>query len=575
MSNSTTLLDTISSSQASKEITANAMLDQTSPAALYGRRASTTTGLTWGYTGGYLPINGVMTAIANGTVALTASQTNYVEASRATGVVSANITAHTPGAIPLYTVVCGALTVTSYTDIRITNFPTPGRLSLSVAGSANVTLARAQAHNDILNFTGILTGSINVIVPNGPQEWDVFNNTTGAYTLTVKTSAGTGIAVTQGKSCRLAADGTNVVAVETDFAAFSGGTLNLGAGTVSLPSLTLAGYSNTGLYNIGAYNWGFSVSGAKVLDISSAGLGVTGSLGVGAAAVTDKQIYARSSTLSSAIQTGIYSYPVGNSSATTSVRAFFGKLQTSAAAFTVGEASAFYADDLTKGAGSTVTSQYGLFVADQTQGASNYGIRNSVTSGANKWGYYGLGTANNAFAGNTRFGGVTAPVATVDVTGTIAATTGIAVGGATPGTGGIAFPATAVAVADANTLDDYDQYTAASTACTGAITTACVWKLTVVGNKVTLTLPAVQGAGVATTNFTVGLTIPAKYRPAADFASVCAPIIDNAANKAAPGAIKVTSAGVISVWLDGTFSGNFTVTANAGLAFTTSVSWTI
>ena len=121
----------------------------------------------------------------------------------------------------------------------------------------------------------------------------------------------------------------------------------------------------------------------------------------------------------------------------------------------------------------------------------------------------------------------------------------------------------------------YEEYTAASTACTGAITTACIWKLTKSGNKITLTLPAVQGNGVATTNFTVGLTIPSRFRPAADFASVCAPVINNGANQSAPGAIKVTSAGVISVWLNGTFSGNFTITANAGLAYTTSVSWTI
>jgi hypothetical protein len=37
--------------------------------------------------------------------------------------------------------------------------------------------------------------------------------------------------------------------------------------------------------------------------------------------------------------------------------------------------------------------------------------------------------------------------------------TGIAVGGATPGAGGLAFPATAVAVANANTLDDYEEGT--------------------------------------------------------------------------------------------------------------------
>ncbi len=50
---------------------------------------------------------------------------------------------------------------------------------------------------------------------------------------------------------------------------------------------------------------------------------------------------------------------------------------------------------------------------------------------------------------------------TASITGfnTIAAATGIAVGGATPGAGGLAFPATAVASADPNTLDDYEEGT--------------------------------------------------------------------------------------------------------------------
>ena len=42
-------------------------------------------------------------------------------------------------------------------------------------------------------------------------------------------------------------------------------------------------------------------------------------------------------------------------------------------------------------------------------------------------------------------------------TGTTKVTTGAAVGNATPGAGGLAFPVTAVAVADANTLDDYEE----------------------------------------------------------------------------------------------------------------------
>jgi hypothetical protein len=117
VSNSTTLLDTISQSQAQKEVTANALFDAASPATIFGRRASTTTALTWGYYGGSLTIAGTPTQIANGTVTLTASTTNYVEATSA-GVVSKNTTGFTAGSIPLYTVVTSSAAVDSYTDHR-------------------------------------------------------------------------------------------------------------------------------------------------------------------------------------------------------------------------------------------------------------------------------------------------------------------------------------------------------------------------------------------------------------------------------------------------------------------------
>ena len=77
--------------------------------------------------------------------------------------------------------------------------------------------------------------------------------------------------------------------------------------------------------------------------------------------------------------------------------------------------------------------------------------------------------------------------------------------------GQIKFPGTQNASSNVNTLDDYEEYTAASAACTGAITTAAVWKLTKVGNLVTLTLPGVQGAGVAVASFTFGTAIPAAF----------------------------------------------------------------
>lgn len=118
MSNSTTLLDLVTSGQAQKEATVNAMFDAASPAMLYGRRASTSGGLVWGYYGGAVSISGTPTSIANGTITLTASATNYLQADPATGAVSKNTTGFSAGMTPLYSIVAGAATVTSYTDFR-------------------------------------------------------------------------------------------------------------------------------------------------------------------------------------------------------------------------------------------------------------------------------------------------------------------------------------------------------------------------------------------------------------------------------------------------------------------------
>jgi hypothetical protein len=121
MASSTTNLDTLTAAQASKEVTANALFDAGSPPTIFGRRASTTSALTWGYYGGrFRQSDGTYITIANATLALTASNTNYVEVT-VDGVVSANTSAFTAGRIPLYTIVAGASTVTSYTDERLGN----------------------------------------------------------------------------------------------------------------------------------------------------------------------------------------------------------------------------------------------------------------------------------------------------------------------------------------------------------------------------------------------------------------------------------------------------------------------
>lgn len=92
-----------------------------------------------------------------------------------------------------------------------------GRLSKSVAGGSNVTLTADEASNRTLELTGIITGNIEIIVPTADgAEWIVNNKTTGAFTVTVKTAAGTGIVVGTAKVALLYCDGTNIVRATAD-----------------------------------------------------------------------------------------------------------------------------------------------------------------------------------------------------------------------------------------------------------------------------------------------------------------------------------------------------------------------
>jgi hypothetical protein len=213
MADLATNLPQMSQSQASKEATFNALLDATSQGLLYGRNFITTTGLTWGFLGGMMTIDGVLTRIANGTVTLTNAATNYVEATRA-GSVSANTTGFTAGRIPLYEVTVAANVVTTYLDVRMPPIPT-GRLQLAMA-NANTTLTAAQARNRILRFTGTLTAQRNIVLPLAEQEWIVNNATTGGFGLQFIGATGAGVIVAAARHAIIYSDATNIVRVTAD-----------------------------------------------------------------------------------------------------------------------------------------------------------------------------------------------------------------------------------------------------------------------------------------------------------------------------------------------------------------------
>jgi hypothetical protein len=87
--------------------------------------------------------------------------------------------------------------------------------SINVAGTGVYTLSGSELNRIAYNFTGVLTGNRTIIVPQTVQQYWVANNTTGPYTLTVKTSIATGYTVNQGSRAILYSDGTNVVAADT------------------------------------------------------------------------------------------------------------------------------------------------------------------------------------------------------------------------------------------------------------------------------------------------------------------------------------------------------------------------
>jgi hypothetical protein len=92
-----------------------------------------------------------------------------------------------------------------------------GYQSLAVNATTGLTLvftdgAVSTGKNAVINLTGTLTGNVNVTVPDSIEKTYLVNNqvTHGTFTLTFKTTSGTGIKLAQGNRYVLYADGTNV-----------------------------------------------------------------------------------------------------------------------------------------------------------------------------------------------------------------------------------------------------------------------------------------------------------------------------------------------------------------------------
>lgn len=235
----------LTSGQLQPEVTINedlSILDSAAGGAptAFSNNAATTSGLTFGYFGGNIYSNGANIVIASGTVALTASATNYVQRTAA-GIVSVNTTGFTAGLIPMATVVAGASTITSITDGRPAWSDLRGRQVIAVA-STNITLTDAQVNARILSFQGTLTANVVVTFPTYQQEWVLSNETTGAFTLQVQTAGGSPINLPQGAASIVYGNGTVLRAASSAGGGGASGstTVTIGTGVTLTPTQAAA-----------------------------------------------------------------------------------------------------------------------------------------------------------------------------------------------------------------------------------------------------------------------------------------------------------------------------------------------
>jgi hypothetical protein len=223
MSDSTQNLDQVSATAVQRETAINALLDAASPATIFGRRASTSAALAFGYYGGRM--NG--TSVANGAVTATASNTNYVVAHRSTLAVTISTSNtnwnDTTTYGRMYLLTAGASSVTAYEDHR---FGTGGILTGVGASYSPSQAVNAQTGTTYTIVAGDLSklvtfsnaSSIAVTLPQATGSFaagfyaDLKNIGVGAVTITPTTSTINGAAtlvLNTGQSVRVVSDGTN------------------------------------------------------------------------------------------------------------------------------------------------------------------------------------------------------------------------------------------------------------------------------------------------------------------------------------------------------------------------------
>ena len=324
--------------------------------------------------------------------------------------------------------------------------PTTGTVSSVSVVSANglagtvATATTTPAITLSTTITGLLKGNGTAIsaaasgadyAPATSGTSILYGNGSGGFS---NVTIGTGVSFAAGTLSATGSGGT-VTSVS-----FTGGIITVATAT-STPALTVAGTSGGIPYFSSASTWATSAALAAGSLVQGGGAGVAPStITTGTGVVTALGV-----NIGSAGAFVTFNGAGGTPSSMTATN-----LTGTASGLTAGTASAVAVGGIT-GLGTGVATALAVNVGSAGSPVVNGGALGTPSSGT----VTNLtGTASININGTV---GATTP--TTGSFTTMKASTGAAVGGATPGAGGIAFPATAVAVADANTLDDYEEGT--------------------------------------------------------------------------------------------------------------------
>ena len=167
--------------------------------------------------------------------------------------------------------------VTTMTDL----VPVPSNGQLLIGNGSGFVNSTLTAGTGIAISNG--AGSITISATDGNITLD--DGTAAAPSLNFTNEPTTGLFRASANVMGFAVNGVSRATMTTTGVTVTGtitptGSVHAAAGSVGNPSLAFNADQTTGLYRIGASNIGVAAGGAKVLDVATTGLGVTGTLSV-------------------------------------------------------------------------------------------------------------------------------------------------------------------------------------------------------------------------------------------------------------------------------------------------------